>query len=220
MPPTGLPEPGRVWGLWVSVPLQTCAPANGTWQGPDGGDKGGENGLKDPICVLPCLGAGAGPVLGHGGEGFGGVRLQKRRKTRWRRPWAPARCGVGGSRSNTTMGWGRGSSGAGVGRLEEGRPDWTPVLEQRAQGAFGCGWGADSEAGGKGQGQCVKGPQGQAKVIGGPELASIKEQAVRLRSATPCSRCASWGKSLDPSRHQFPHLYSGVDNRIYVTELL
>lgn len=49
-------------------------------------------------------------------------------------------------------------------------------MERRAQGVFRFGWVADVEARGRGQGQCVKGPQCQAKVIGGPELASIKVQ--------------------------------------------
>lgn len=57
----------------------------------------------------------------------------------------------------------------------EGHPNWTHALEWGLEGSS-VFVGAGGEAGGRGQGQSVKG-LGQAKPQGGPEAVGIKVQA-------------------------------------------
>lgn len=78
-----------------------------------------------------------------------------------------------------------------------GAPTLDPCVGKEGSQDLLFGLGAGREAAGRGQGQCVKGPESQAKLVG-PEVTSIKVQAVGLCSAPTCSKCVTLGKSLDP----------------------
>lgn len=114
MTPTGLLEPGSL----VRVLLQTCSPADGTWEGADGGEKGGEDGLKDPICTVCChvWVLGWAPHWAAQERVWGDVAAEAKEK-RWRHLWASACCGAGAAA--VTQARGGGSSGMGLGRMEE-----------------------------------------------------------------------------------------------------
>lgn len=94
--------------------------------------------------------------------------LQKRRGRGGNVPGLPPAVG-----QVTGTGWGQDSPGVGDGRVEKGAQVGPLLWSRGLKGSSVLAGEVSSEAGGRGQGQCLKGPPCPAKGIGGPELTRL-----------------------------------------------